>query len=324
MLEKQRQRKLGFLFVAILLLAVIGRGCVFRPSTHFPGAHFNRGKNATWLGVEWVNKSHSESEIAALGRDLRQRQIRSIYVFTTYLKPDGTFNPTFTYAADFVRSLKAAEPNLNVQAWIGLPLQYVNLRDENIRQQVAILCANIIQAGFDGVHLDPEPVRDGDANVLILLDEIRNAIGAEPIISLAARRIQPLCSETPLVGQIAWSADYYRQAAQRVDQLAVMIYDSGLPLPQMYRLWGRFQVIETTQAIRDIDVELFFGVPTSEEKTWTHWPAAENMTSGLQGVVDGLNDAEAHSAVVAGVAIYPYWETDAAEWSAYESLWLGQ
>jgi hypothetical protein len=27
---------------------------------------------------------------------------------------------------------------------------------------------------------------------------------------------------------------------------------------------------------------------------------------------------------VTGVAIYPYWETDAAEWSIYDKLWLGK
>jgi hypothetical protein len=27
---------------------------------------------------------------------------------------------------------------------------------------------------------------------------------------------------------------------------------------------------------------------------------------------------------VTGVAIYPHWETDAAEWAEYDKLWLGR
>ncbi len=262
--------------------------------------------------------------MVALARNLRQRQIRSVYVFVSYLKPDGTFTPTFAHAAEFVRTLKTASPGLNVQAWLGLPLHYVNLGNANTRHQIATFCADIIPIGFDGVHLDPEPVPDGNAGVLLLLDEIRATVGPTPTLSLAARRIQLLWSGTPLMGPIAWSAGYYRRVAQRVDQLAVMTYDSSLPLPQLYRLWGRFQVIEITRAIEGFDVDLFFGVPTSEERTLTHWPNAENMTSGLQGVVDGLNDADARPVAVTGVAIYPYWETDAAEWAIYEWLWLGR
>ena len=68
---------------------------------------------------------------------------------------------------------------------------------------------------------------------------------------------------------------------------------------------------------------MFIGIPTSEEETATHRPKAENMASGLQGLVDGLNHTRAKPRVVTGVAIYPDWETDEAEWATYEALWLG-
>jgi hypothetical protein len=83
-------------------------------------------------------------------------------------------------------------------------------------------------------------------------------------------------------------------------------------------------VVGISQALHGTGVELFFGVPTSEEKTATHRPEAENMASGLLGVIDGLNDAAARPSATTGVAIYPYWETDDAEWAAYDRLWLGR
>jgi Glycosyl hydrolases family 18 len=324
-----------FVAVATLLgLVIIGRGCIFRPATGFSGAHFNKGSNAVWLGVEWVNEPHDESEIAALARDLRGRQIRYVYAYTSYLKPDGEFNQTYAHAAEFIRTLKASQPDLNVQAWIGLPLKqadifgsgYVNLGEATAQQQIAAFCADLIQTGFDGIHLDPEPIPSGDANVLALLQEVRRAIGPDATLSIATPRIWPIFPERlpPFIGAIAWDADYYGQIAQRVDQVAVMVYDSGLPWPELYRLWGRFQVIQVTRAVDGTDAKLLFGVPASEEKTFTHWPNAENMTSGLRGVIDGLNDADARPFAVTGVAVYPDWETDAAEWATYESLWLGR
>jgi len=84
------------------------------------------------------------------------------------------------------------------------------------------------------------------------------------------------------------------------------------------------QVVQLSQALGDVQVELLVGVPASKERTLTHWPNAENMTSGLQGVIDGLNDPKAQPFAVTGVAIYPYWEMDADEWMSYGLLWLNR
>ena len=138
--------------------------------------------------------------------------------------------------------------------------------------------------------------------------------------------IWPILSNVkwPIISQRTWRASYYREVAKRVDQVAVMTYDSGMPLPSLYRQWMQFQVVEISRAVEGTDVQLFFGVPTYDENSWTHRPSAENMHTGLEGVIAGLNDQEAQPATVTGVAIYPHWETDEAEWTVYEALWLGR
>src|SRR5258706_10340610 len=90
----------------------------------------------------------------------------------------------------------------------------------------------------------------------------------------------------------------------------------------LYRFGSRLHVIHISKAVAGLNTELLIGIPTSEEETFTHHASAENMGSGLQGVIDGLNDEEAQHNVVTGVAIYPYWETDSREWATYDSLWL--
>jgi hypothetical protein len=312
------------LALVALLLLVVGRACVFRPATDHPGSHFNRATNAAWLSVDWVNAPHSPEEIEALAATLQAREIRYAFVYTSYLKPEGHFNPTYDHAPAFVQSIHATYPELNVQAWIGLPLHVVDLGDTAVRYQIAAFCAERVrEAGFDGVHLDPEPVSSGDRDVLALLDEVREEIGPQADLSIAARRIVPIFPNVhwPLVGRFAWHTGYYREVAGRVDQVAAMTYDSGLPSAALYRHHMRFQTIDLSRAIEGTGAELFIGIPTSEERTRTHRPRAENVESGLRGVVDGLNDAQARPAQVTGVAIYPYWETDEAEWAIYEELW---
>ena len=55
------RRLIGLL--TILTFFVWVRGCAFRPMTDCAGNHFNQGKNGLWLGVDWVDKPHTVSEI---------------------------------------------------------------------------------------------------------------------------------------------------------------------------------------------------------------------------------------------------------------------
>ncbi|MCL5999298.1 MAG: glycosyl hydrolase family 18 protein [Chloroflexi bacterium] len=218
-------------------------------------------------------------------------------------------------------------------AWIGLPLRWpgnasgVDLADGAVRQAISAFCARLVhEMGFDGVHLDPEPVADGDSHLLDLLSETRRSIGAQPMLSIATPHIWPLFPDVswPLVGRVMWLGDYYRQVAARVDQIALMTYDSALPLDSLYRGWTRFQVIALSSALAKTSAEVLIGIPTSEEQTATHLPGAENMTSGLLGLLDSLNDAASHPEAITGTAIYPYWETDEREWAVYRAEWLGE
>ncbi len=325
--RKSHPRHFGraVLNLALVLSIFLLRGCVFRPATVYPGSHFNRGKNAVWIGVEWVNEAHTVQEIAALALDLKQKQMAYVYPYISYLHPDGNFGTSYSYAADFVRLFKQSQPQIKLLAWIGLPLDYVNLGDPTVRHKIAQFCADLVQKyGFDGIHLDPEIIFDGDQTVLTLLDDTRTAIGPGKILSIATHKIWPLFPDTMAqkAGPQLWSAHYYHELSKHVDQIAVMTYDSSLTSPILYRLWSRFQVIQISKAVAGTGTELLFGVPTSEEESITHHAFAENMTSGLSGIVDGLNDDETPSDAVTGVAIYPYWDTDLAEWAIYETLWL--
>jgi hypothetical protein len=331
--QKSRPRWIG-LVILLALMGIIARGCVLRPGTSFSGAHFNRGQNAVWLSVDWSMDAHPPDRIRALADEMMRYQIQTIFVYVSYLKSGGHFNPTFDHAAEFVRAYKAYSPDSTVEAWIGIPLDkpsmwgkgYARIDDPAVRRQVAEFCRQLVgEMGFDGVHLDPEPIPRGDEDTLKLLDEVRAAIGPDKILSLATREIVPVWNDAPWPPEWGlWTASYYSRVAGRVDEIAAMTYDSTMRTPWLYEQWIRFQVIGITRAVQGTNAHLLLGVPTSEEETWSHVPQAENMRTGLRGLVAGLNDADAIPSLVTGVAIYPHWETDASEWNEYNHLWLGE
>ncbi len=318
------------------MIAITLRGCFIRPGTNFAGEHFNRGHNAAWLGVEWSMEPHTAAEVAALAEDLQRRQIDTIFVYVSYLKPTGLFNPTYDHAREFVTTLKQAAPQIEVQAWLGIPVKappgaplasgYIDLSNATVQQTIAEFSRSTVNdLGFDGVHLDPEPILTGNAALLRLLEAVREAIGPQAQLSIAGREITPVVPEADLIANrwFTWRADYYREVAQRVDQIAVMAYDSHLPAGWLYEQWVRFQVIGLTSSLGATPPGLLIGLPTSEEHTASHDPAIENMTTGLRGLLAGLNDADARPDQITGVAIYPYWEMSEDEWTTYQDLWLG-
>jgi hypothetical protein len=326
-MKQNRRFGRAFLNIMIILTMFGVRSCIVRPSSSQQGSHFNQGKNAAWIGVEWVNDPHTPAEIAALGNDLAQKQIIYAYPYVSYWHANGEFGTNHTHAADFVSAFKHTHPEIKLIGWIGINTQYADLSDLAVRHKIATFCAEIVQKyGFDGVQIDAEIITDRNTNLISLLDKTRTAIGTGKILSVATASIWPMFPDlvSQRSGLLMWSREYYRDLAQHTDQIALMTYDSTLDSQWLYQQWSRFQVIQISQAVADTGAELLIGVPTSEELTATHKPHAETMSSGLLGIIDGLNDAEARPAAVTGVAIYPYWETDAAEWSIYDKLWLGK
>jgi len=296
----------------------------------------SRRRNAVWLGIEWVNEPVAEAAVQSLAADLQRYGIRTVYVYATYMRAGSTFGATYAYAPFFVSHLKEAYPEVIVQAWMGLPLKFpipalwpgtVDLADRRTRAQIVDLAAWMVEeAGFDGVHLDPEPVASGDRYLLRLLEELRARLPTGAILSISGRHIAPFTGwiGESLVAPWAWSPGYYRQVASHVDEIGVMVYDSSMPWAWAYRAWTCVQTMRVSGALAGTGVALFIGVPTSEERTYTHWPKAENMRSGIDGVLCALRLCRRCNVTVTGLAVYPHWETDAQEWESFRKVWLAE
>ena len=127
----------------------------WRPGTNCPGDYYNRGYSAAWLGVEWSMVPHTTAEKAALAAQLPQRQIDTIFVYVSYLKPVGSFNSTHDQARAFFAAFKQTAPQIEVQGWLGIPMKvslgtpvtsgYVDLSDPAVQKTIADFSQSVIQ-----------------------------------------------------------------------------------------------------------------------------------------------------------------------------------
>jgi hypothetical protein len=285
-------------------------------------------KNGAWISVDWTSQSVSQDAIAQLARDASTRDIHYLFPFTTYLKPDGTFSPSYDYAAAFVSRFHQFEPEIQVLAWIGIPLKnnrsigvqgWVDLADPATRQKIVTFVAKLIrEAKFDGVHLNVETVQNNDPDFLLLLQELRSALGPQRMISVTGSHWAPgLLNALPFVKDFRWTSDYYQAVAGRVDQIATMTYDSYMPTPALYRLWLREEVRGISSSLANSEVELLIGISVSREDTLSHHPTAEDLQNGLGGLCAAQANSSQPEDKVQGVAIYADWEFAEKDWQLW-------
>jgi hypothetical protein len=290
------------------------------------------GENALWVGLEWVETPLSENKYRQLATQLRAHRIRYLFVYATWFTKNGM--PRYWIAENlshFARKIKRFYPEVRVLAWVGIPTTTlgrgeVNLDDPTVRNQMVTWCAQLAALnGIDGLHVDAEPVPDGSTGFLLLLDDLRQAIGPHALLSVAGEDVlpQPWGLRLPYLAQVKWGLRFYHEIARRVDQIALMSYDSGLPLAGVYGLWTAWQTRQVLRAVQDTEAVVWIGLPAYSEWTWTHLPWAERLESGLWGLRWGLGSLPLEDrSAFRGVALYAEWAMGRREWETFEKLWV--
>ncbi|MEO7003235.1 MAG: hypothetical protein ABI068_15585, partial [Ktedonobacterales bacterium] len=219
-----------------------------------------------------------------------------------------------------------------IEASSGLPSdEVVNLDDSTVRATIATTAARFVQKDdFDGVHYDIEPIRNNNPRFIDLLIATRALLPSGAMISVSAQKWAPNAHVADLfynAGRAGewWTTYFYEVVAAHVDQLAVMAYDSAMPTAGAYQLFVKEETQHVLAIARSVPhpPQVLIGVPTyTGDSTWFH-ASAENMTSGLNGVVAGLN-SDTSTQPFTGVAIYRLAVTSDASWTSYNRNWLGQ
>jgi hypothetical protein len=165
-----------------------------------------------------------------------------------------------------------------------------------------------------GVHVNIEPMPSGNADFLILLDDLRRAMPKGKMLSVAAYP-PPTFWQHSL--DVHWEEPYFRQVAWRVDQVVPMMYDTAIMLPKLYR---HLMIGWTTEALNWAgNAQVLLGVPAYDDAgVGYHSPKVENLRNALMGIHAGLNKAGSLPRNYAGVAIYCEWEMDKGKWDDFK------
>jgi hypothetical protein len=289
-----------------------------------------RGKDAVWLGHAWVDGRKSAADIASLTALLKGTGVRDLYVHTGPLEHDGSLPlaKVSPKARWFTDAVHRAMPNIRVQAWLGDVLQPekkpgMDLDDPAVRERVAASSRQVLDQGFDGIHLDMEPVQTGSKGFLALLDEVHATTAARGVpLSVAAAQISPLPglerATIALTGHGKWwSQDYFSEVARRVEQVALMSYDTAMPTESLY---GGYVARQTELALKVTppQVDLLMGLPAYWESNPSHWGRAETVAAAVRGARLGLGSSGRQNF---GLALYVDFTATPEQWAAYREGW---
>jgi hypothetical protein len=323
------RRGAAVLALPLLLAAAWLAYLAWAPVADGPPHPFNQDRNAVWLESRWLKRAHAAAEVEALLLALDQRGVR--YVFphlipfsTAGRLPVGDREPMRAFLA----AARRVAPELKVLPWVGgLRKGYrrqrpgtIDLADLGQRQSIVAECRSLMDEGFDGIHLNVEPVAEGDLDFLALLRALRTAVGPDRLLSLSAIRPGPM--RLRFAPNFLWSPDYYARVASAADQVVVMAYDTGIPTGNLYRRYVAYAAATALRALAGSRARVLMGVPTYDETGLMHRAAAESPENALAGIVSGLR-GKGGGGTFEGVALYAEWTTDDREWGVYESVWRG-
>ncbi|MFR9754223.1 hypothetical protein [Streptomyces sp. TR06-5] len=301
-----------------------------------PGAGTHtRGRDALWMGHAWVDGRRDEDDLARLAQRVAGTGIRDLYVHAGPLEFDGTLRPARHRRARWLlQGVERELPGVRVQAWLGQLVSYggaapgrMPLDDPRARSAVVDSSRRMLRVGFDGVHLNLEPLRSGSRSYLRLLERLAPAVHRRGgVLSVATHQIDPVPGAHAAAGAVSadgrtkwWSHSYFAEVATRVDQVAVMSYDTWTPWESLYRGYVAQQTelaLEHAPATTDV----LMGLPFYHTDTPGREPDAETVPAAVRGVRLGLDRQDA-SRERFGVALYVDFAATPGDWRVYRSDW---
>ncbi|MFD5776994.1 glycoside hydrolase family 18 protein [Streptomyces fungicidicus] len=327
-------RRTALVLALLLLVPLLAAGTALRVNYMGDPADgtYTRDRDAMWLGHAWVDGRKKDADVTALARRLEDTGIRDLYVHSGPLEHDGTLpESAYPRARWLIDAVHRELPGVRVQAFLGDVLATegpdgMRLTRAATRAAVVRSAGQVLDAGYDGVHLDLEPLHSGDRDYLSLLDDLRALTRAEDArLSVAAHQIDPLPALHAVAGLFAdhpkwWSQEFFGQVARRVDQIALMSYDTAQPLEGTY---GGYVAQQTSLALEVTPptTHLLMGLPFYYESNPSHWGHAETVAAAVRGVRLGLSRTDADRELF-GVAPYIDFAATETNWEEYREGWV--
>ena len=303
-----------------LVIYLLWRPGSEKPLPAYPG-------NAIWIGHGWLgdngwfvrnrrNKAdfRDEEKMTALFRRLKENKIATVYPHLCPAQPDGKIAAYDDAQVEKFLDL-AGKYGIKVIPWIGGVLDESARPDDEIwRRNFIVSVRELLEKHprLAGVQINIEPLPNGDADLLRLLDGLRPFMAGRTL-SVAAYPPPTLWHRFP---DVHWHLAYINRIARHCDQLAVMMYDTAIPLEKFYVKLMTDWTRQLVGAVHPTGCELLLGIPAYEDAgVGYHRPRVENIGSALRGIAasDRLDR-------IGGIAIYCEWEMDENKWQCWRNF----
>lgn len=298
-----------------------------------PATARSSGTNALWLRHAWVGDIHLPADYARLAETLRTNQISDAYFHVGPLDGDGRIPAErYLHAPQLLAALHSSVPGVHLQAYVGQLLAGaggpLDLHSAAVRYRALDSARALLDLGFDGIHYDIEPVAPSDGDYLDLLRRTRDLTRAHrAILSASIQKVEPLRGGSQALNAAVapvghgWpftTRGFLQAVAERVDQVAVMVYDTPLPTAPLI---GAVYAWETVQVLQLIGnrTTVFIGVPTYEEGLHL---TGEDLRTAIRGARRGIAQLRSMPRSPYGLAVFAEWTTSGREWAIWREDWL--
>ena len=290
---------------------------------------FDRGTNGMWIGHQWYTGSNvrTGTPVSAGERDelivkLYRYGIRDVFIHAGPVRSDGTIDDL---PGGFFDTLRVLTPGIRYIPWIGGNARKLPLDNRNWRGAFIRTLGKLHARGFDGVHLDIEPLSSYHPGYLALLEEIRGVFEEGFFLSHATRRLALPGLRLPVASRFFWSPQFYRACMKMSDQTVLMGYDTCIKFKKLYRAFIGFQTGRLLDYAGSVPGHrVMIGIPSYEDVPLFSDPKVENVRNAILGVRAALETRTTGNIPFDGVAVYACWTTDSTEWKDYEVYWMNR
>ncbi|MBB4930303.1 hypothetical protein F4561_001123 [Lipingzhangella halophila] len=248
--------------LAAILVVAVGAGVLL--GTQYSGTPApwaaSQGSNAAWLSGAWVNGEKDVDDFTDLVRRVEQGELTELYVHVADIDSEGGSDSAgYDSAGTFLDWAENELPDVTVLGWMEHSTEGSSLAegrfDEDARAEIAATAGEVTDAGFAGVHLAISPVTTNDSTLPELLDQTREEIGPDAVLSAQAQSIEPVAGvRLPMFAysreERYWSKGYLRRVADRVDSIVIQGHGTGMPMESLY---GGFMVRQVEESLSALE-----------------------------------------------------------------------
>jgi hypothetical protein len=310
---------------AILVVIVVG-GFVLAHQASGPAAGWagSTGHDGLWLGPGWLSPGSTPAPAdTAAGRAQLATRIRASGVADVYV-PAGQVDATgqltaVPRAAALLGWFHRTFPHVTLCAGLtgAVGRGHLDLDAGATQQHLVASAQSLLMAGFTGISYALSPVASGSTGLLTVLARTRALHPA--VLSVDTPKLEPLAgmglpSALLMRHPVFWTSGYLSQVASRVTQVAVLGFDTGVPLSSAYSGYVKH---ETSAALKAVpaSVSLVMAVPANGGSN-------ESVAATVHGARVALTSAGRQRAGSFGLGLYTAGTATNGDWSAYQADWV--